>query len=139
MRLVKPGGWPLTMFLTPAGEPFWGGTYFPKEPRYGRPAFTSVLRTVADAYRNEPDKIAYQLAPDRREFAREFGPDAEGARHDQPRLPRQAGDADPGRIDRYCKGGLQGAPKFPNTPIFEFLWRRPGEACREPSFGPRRG
>jgi uncharacterized protein YyaL (SSP411 family) len=37
--LGERGGWPLTMFLTPRGEPFWGGTYFPPEPRYGRPSF----------------------------------------------------------------------------------------------------
>src|SRR5471030_3252743 len=52
------GGWPLTMFLAPTGEPFWGGTYFPNEARYGRPAFTSVLRSVARAFREEPERIA---------------------------------------------------------------------------------
>ena len=40
--LGERGGWPLTMFLTPAGEPFWGGTYFPKEARFGRPAFVDL-------------------------------------------------------------------------------------------------
>src|SRR5919206_375531 len=54
--LGEPGGWPLTMFLTPAGEPFWGGTYFPKEPRFGRPSFVEVLREVARVYRAEPDR-----------------------------------------------------------------------------------
>src|SRR5437868_1498533 len=52
------GGWPLTMFLTPTGEPFWGGTYFPKVAQYGRPSFVSVLKTVADAFRAEPARIA---------------------------------------------------------------------------------
>jgi uncharacterized protein len=42
--LGEQGGWPLTMFLAPDGAPFWGGTYFPKESRYGRPSFTHVLR-----------------------------------------------------------------------------------------------
>ena len=51
------GGWPLTMFLTPAGEPFWGGTYFPKVSRYGRPAFVDVLREVARVFREEPQSI----------------------------------------------------------------------------------
>jgi uncharacterized protein YyaL (SSP411 family) len=55
--LGEQGGWPLTMFLTPAGEPVWGGTYFPKEPRFGRPAFVDVLREVARLFREEPDKI----------------------------------------------------------------------------------
>src|SRR5690606_33357582 len=50
--LGQQGGWPLTMFLTPAGEPFWGGTYFPKEPRWGRPGFVDVLMAVHDIYRS---------------------------------------------------------------------------------------
>ncbi len=45
--LGEQGGWPLTMFLTPDGEPFWGGTYFPSTPRYGRPGFTQVLMSLS--------------------------------------------------------------------------------------------
>ncbi len=52
--LGEQGGWPLTMFLTPDGEPFWGGTYFPKEPRFGRPGFVNVLREVSRAFHGEP-------------------------------------------------------------------------------------
>jgi hypothetical protein len=52
------GGWPLTMFLTPAGEPFWGGTYFPSEPRYGRPGFPDILRRVSEVYQSQPDAVA---------------------------------------------------------------------------------
>src|SRR5476649_2232295 len=48
--LGEQGGWPLTMFLTSDGEPFWGGTYFPKDARYGRTAFVDVLREVARIY-----------------------------------------------------------------------------------------
>src|SRR6187551_3927691 len=55
--LGEQGGWPLTMFLTPAGEPVWGGTYFPKEARFGRPAFVDVLREVSRLFREEPGKI----------------------------------------------------------------------------------
>src|SRR5215471_11652631 len=55
--LGEQGGWPLTMFLTPAGEPVWGGTYFPKTARYGRPAFVDVLREVARLFREEPGQI----------------------------------------------------------------------------------
>src|SRR5947209_5562270 len=51
------GGWPLTMFLTADGEPVWGGTYFPKDSRYGRPAFVDVLREVARLFRDEPDRV----------------------------------------------------------------------------------
>src|SRR6476646_1247046 len=56
--LGEQGGWPLTMFLTPRAEPVWGGTYFPKESRFGRVAFTDVLREVARIFREEPEKIA---------------------------------------------------------------------------------
>ena len=56
--LGEQGGWPLTMFLTPKGEPFWGGTYFPPEPRYGRPGFPQVLQALSEAYHGDPEKIA---------------------------------------------------------------------------------
>ncbi len=56
-ELGEQGGWPLTMFLTSDAEPFWGGTYFPKDARYGRPAFVRVLNEVARIYRDEQDKV----------------------------------------------------------------------------------
>src|ERR1700730_14989152 len=56
-HLGEHGGWALTMFLTPAGEPIWGGTYFPKGSRYGKPAFVDVLREIARLFREEPQKI----------------------------------------------------------------------------------
>src|ERR1700692_13872 len=55
--LGERGGWPMTMFLTPNGEPIWGGTYFPKTSRYGKPAFVDVLQEIARLFRDEPDKI----------------------------------------------------------------------------------
>ena len=60
VALTGQGGWPLTVFLTPDGEPFYGGTYFPPEPRHGLPAFRQVLRAVADAYRERPEDVAAQ-------------------------------------------------------------------------------
>src|SRR5437660_5688914 len=56
------GGWPLTMFLTPAGEPFWGGTYFPPEPRWGRPSFPQVLAAIVEAYSNKREDVATNVA-----------------------------------------------------------------------------
>src|SRR5262245_11254706 len=56
-HLGEHGGWPLTMFLTPDGEPFWGGTYFPKTSRYGKPAFVDLLREVERVFRQEPQSI----------------------------------------------------------------------------------
>ena len=60
--LGQQGGWPLTMFLTPEARPFWGGTYFPPEPRWGRPSFRQVLESIAGIYRDEPDKVAQNVA-----------------------------------------------------------------------------
>jgi uncharacterized protein YyaL (SSP411 family) len=51
------GGWPMTVFLTAEGVPFYGGTYFPPAPRHGLPSFTQVLQAAADAYRNRGDKV----------------------------------------------------------------------------------
>src|SRR3954451_6187240 len=60
VALTGQGGWPLTAFLPPDGEPFFGGTYFPPEPRHGLPSFRQVLRAVADAYRERPEDVAAQ-------------------------------------------------------------------------------
>ncbi len=60
--LGEQGGWPLTMFLTSKAEPVWGGTYFPKESRFGRPAFVDVLREVARLFREEPSRIEQNRA-----------------------------------------------------------------------------
>src|SRR5215468_4207834 len=55
--LTGHGGWPMTVFLTPEGKPFYGGTYFPKDDRHGMPAFRRVLAGVAQAYREKPDDV----------------------------------------------------------------------------------
>src|SRR5215469_4910453 len=61
--LGEQGGWPLTMFLSPDGEPFWGGTYFPPEPRWGRPGFAQVLQGIAQTFRAEHDKVEKNVLP----------------------------------------------------------------------------
>ena len=110
-HLGEQGGWPLTMFLTPKGEPVWGGTYFPKTSRYGRPAFVDVLREVSRLFREEPDKIGQNrdaLMERLASQARPAGKVTIGTR-ELDRLARQIGGAfDP------THGGLRGAPKFPN-------------------------
>src|SRR5215212_204892 len=58
VTLTGHGGWPMTVFLTPDGEPFYGGTYFPPEPRHGLPSFQQVLAAVADAYAERRDEVA---------------------------------------------------------------------------------
>ncbi|MGE0752908.1 MAG: thioredoxin domain-containing protein [Variibacter sp.] len=119
-HLGEQGGWPLTMFLTPKGEPFWGGTYFPNTSRYGRPAFTDVLREVARLFREEPSKIEQNrgaLMERLAERARPAGRVVIGFA-ELDRLAEQLG----GAIDPV-HGGLRGAPKFPQASLFELLWR----------------
>jgi uncharacterized protein YyaL (SSP411 family) len=119
-ELGEQGGWPLTMFLTSEAEPFWGGTYFPKNARYGRPSFVRVLNEVARVYREEPDKVRQnavvlkkRLKPTRPQAAPEPPTDAMLA--DLARRLLQAVDP--------VNGGIRGAPKFPQPQLFGFLWR----------------
>jgi uncharacterized protein YyaL (SSP411 family) len=111
------------MFLTPDGDPFWGGTYFPKSDQYGRPAFVSVLKQVAEAFHAKPDAIAHNIVAVRERLAQSAKEEtAAGSFELSPArmvdlASRVAKAFDP--ID----GGLSGAPKFPNTQVLEFLWR----------------
>ena len=119
-HLGEQGGWPLTMFLTPAGEPIWGGTYFPNTARYGKPAFVDVLREIARLFREEPEKIERNRAALMTRLAaaaRPAGSAIVGA-SDLDNAARQlAGLIDP------LNGGTRGAPKFPQAALFELLWR----------------
>src|SRR5258708_29881938 len=56
--MTRHGGWPMTMFLTPEGVPFYGGTYFPPDDRYNMPGFPRILASVAEAFRSQPDQVA---------------------------------------------------------------------------------
>src|SRR5262249_5667264 len=119
-HLGEHGGWPLTMFLTPEGEPFWGGTYFPKTSRYGKPAFVSLLREVARVFREQPASIEQNrgaLMARLAEQARPVGHVTIG----KPELDRAANQI-AGLIDPV-HGGMRGAPKFPQPMMLEFLWR----------------
>ena len=118
--LGEQGGWPLTMFLTPAGEPVWGGTYFPKESRYGRPAFTAVCRELARVFREEPERIVKNRDALMQRLSA-------GARAERPVTIGLAGLDDAatqlGRMIDQANGGLRGAPKFPQSTMLENLWR----------------
>jgi len=127
-HLGEHGGWPLTMFLTPAGEPIWGGTYFPKTSRYGKPAFVDVLREFARLFREEPAKIERNRTALMERLAAAARPadSATIGRAELDNAARQLG----GLIDPV-NGGTRGAPKFPQAALFEVLWRaglRTGEA-----------
>jgi uncharacterized protein len=117
------GGWPLTMFLTPEGEAFWGGTYFPKTDQYGRPAFVSVLRRVAEAFHAEPHTIAQNTKAVREKLAQTTQADARESEAALRLGHLNNLAAQIVRVVDPVDGGLRGAPKFPNTPVFEFLWR----------------
>ena len=118
--LGEQGGWPLTMFLTSEAEPFWGGTYFPKEERFGRPPFVRVLNEIARIYRDEKDKVRQNAEALKDRLA----PRRDGAGAEPPSEARLADLAlrlmqavDP------VHGGIRGAPKFPQPQFFGFLWR----------------
>src|SRR5690606_33806296 len=119
-HLGQQGGWPLTMFLTPDGEPFWGGTYFPKTAAHGRAAFTTILREVARLYHEERDKIDQN----RTALTAALNAPPQGDSGFTPTMAvlddfalRLLGAIDP------VNGGLSGAPKFPQTIVFSLLWR----------------
>jgi uncharacterized protein YyaL (SSP411 family) len=118
--LGEQGGWPLTMFLTPEGEPFWGGTYFPKQPAYGRPGFVSVLTEIARLWREERGKVLANR-DGMREGLKKLGEGAAPTPLD-PRLDTLAGERLLGAMDQL-HGGLGTAPKFPHVPVLEILWR----------------
>ncbi len=118
--LGEQGGWPLTMFIAPDGAPFWGGTYFPPEPRWGRPSFQQVLQGVSEAYRTDHAMVAKNTAALRQVLARM----SSATVGDLPApVHLDAVAAAFLRMNDAVNGGLQGAPKFPNPPIFRFLWQ----------------
>ncbi len=122
--LGEQGGWPLTMFLTPDREPFWGGTYFPPEDRWGRPGFPNVLGRISDIYRQEGDKVRANADTLKNALA--------GLGVNRPGGPvgrdtfLQIADFLLSRIDN-AHGGLSGAPKFPQCALFDLIWRASAE------------
>jgi uncharacterized protein YyaL (SSP411 family) len=126
-QMTGRGGWPMTVFLTPDGAPFYGGTYYPPEPRYGMPSFRQVLAGVADAWnerRGDVDRSAAELT--------------EAVRQGTDMRP-PPGALDPAVLDQafaglvsrfdFGWGGLAGAPKFPQPMTIDFVlrtWKRTG-------------
>lgn len=113
------GGWPLTMFLTPDREPFWGGTYFPPLPRHGLPGFREVLRGVHESWREQQDKILHNV---------QALTGALKKMQEQPQgqivsreLLDKIGLYFLSRVDSV-NGGIGDAPKFPSLSIIALLW-----------------
>jgi uncharacterized protein YyaL (SSP411 family) len=123
------GGWPMTVFLTPEGEPFYAGTYFPPEDRHGMPSFTRVLLGVSDAWTNRPDSVERTTASMRELYAASTERTRASGSLDEGLLSRAMSSM----VQRYEPrfGGFDGAPKFPPTMTLDFAlrqWARTGEA-----------
>jgi uncharacterized protein len=116
------GGWPMTVFLTPDGRPFYGGTYYPKEPRHGMPSFRQVMAGVHDAYVNRREEVNRSADNLRDALKRDVlgigGQEAELTRD----LLDTAMSSVLGIADRTY-GGFGAAPKFPQPMTLEFLLR----------------
>jgi uncharacterized protein YyaL (SSP411 family) len=118
--LGEHGGWPLTMFLTPAREPFWGGTYFPPEPRWGRPSFRQVLAGIAKAYASDPASVSKNVTALKEALQRLSQPTAgDGISLD---LTDRVAERLTQEID-WTHGGIGDAPKFPQASTLGILWR----------------
>ncbi len=115
--LGQQGGWPLTMFLTPQGEPFWGGTYFPSTPKFGQPAFPDILQEISRLYTQEPEKIHANRTALTAHLQKPVNA-AGSPPHD---LTCQVASRLETIMDKE-RGGVRGAPKFPQTGILETLW-----------------
>ncbi|MGH2398641.1 MAG: thioredoxin domain-containing protein [bacterium] len=126
--ITGQGGWPLTVFLTPEGKVFYGGTYFPKDEAYGRPGFKRVLLSVANYYRDNREEAVTAAEQLQRQITAAITP------------APAVGTLDPSLLDMVLasirrafdpvEGGFGGAPKFPHTSTIELLLRR---AARTPA------
>ncbi len=119
--LTGQGGWPLTMFLTPDQEPFYGGTYFPPDDRHGRPGFPRVLRSVADTYHNRRTDVTKSVEQIH-EGLNKLTTFEEGAGDLGPDIMENAARALANQVD-MVHGGFGSQPKFPNPTNLEFLLR----------------
>ena len=121
--MTGSGGWPISLFLTPDGLPFYGGTYFPPTPRYGMPSFSQVLVAVATAWQNRRQEL---IANGRRLLAEL---EAQSALHERAPTEALRRETLTGAVEHLWQrfdrqhGGWNGAPKFPQPMVLEFLLR----------------
>jgi uncharacterized protein YyaL (SSP411 family) len=120
VSLTGHGGWPMTVFLTPEGEPFFGGTYYPPEPRHGLPSFRQVLQAVADAWKERRTDIQRDAGTITERLRQTVEPSRE------PLTSSLLTDAVVGLRQQFDPvwGGFGNAPKFPSASVLEFLLRR---------------
>ena len=119
--MTHHGGWPMTVFLTPEGVPFYGGTYYPPQDRYNMPGFPRVLISIAEAYRDRQDDIhetGTSLVNELQRLSKTSG-------SDRPIEVESLDAAYAGIVRSYdsVNGGFGGAPKFPPAMTLEFLLR----------------
>jgi hypothetical protein len=122
VALSGQGGWPMTVFLTPEGEPFFGGTYYPPEARHGLPSFRDVLVAVSDAYTERRDDVARQAQA----LVEAVRVQSEQRPSNEPLTSELLSDAVRGLRAQFDPewGGFGRAPKFPQASALEFLLRR---------------
>jgi hypothetical protein len=129
MLTQRTGGWPLTLFLAPDGTPFFGGTYFPREPRYNLPGFADLCERVAEAFENRRSDIDTQNAELRRALANTVP--ASGTASEFDPQPLAAAEQSLARAFDPVHGGFGGAPKFPHPTDLAFLLRRSDATSRQ--------
>ena len=120
--MTGQGGWPLTVFLDPDGVPFYGGTYFPPEPRQGMPSFRQVLEATAGAYENQREELR-EASTRIRESLSAVGRVEQSQEPLDQSILAGALSALQSAFDR-SNGGFGGAPKFPPASSLEFLLDR---------------
>ena len=116
------GGWPMSVWLTPEGRPFYGGTYFPPDNRYGRAGFPNILGQIARLWREDRERVEAEAARVMRALA-EAGQGAAGAKFSRDETPLLHGFESFSRSFDEELGGFGGAPKFPRPSVFNFLLR----------------
>ena len=120
VALTRQGGWPMSVWLTPEGVPFYGGTYFPPTDRMGMPGFTRVLESLADIYHRQQEKVTAQGEALVARMGQSFT--VQGEQPLDPATLESAAQTITRNID-HTRGGMQGAPKFPQPMMYDFLLR----------------
>ena len=121
--LTGRGGWPMSVFLTPDGQPFYGGTYFPPTPRYGMPSFTQVLLSVAEAWRNRRQELVEGGQQVANLIERQMAVSGERETSNVERETLAAAFENLDQNFDEVHGGWGTAPKFPQPMVLEFLLR----------------
>jgi uncharacterized protein YyaL (SSP411 family) len=121
VAMTGQGGWPMTVFMTPDGRPFYGGTYFPPSPRFGMPSFIQLMDGIVTAWQTRRSEIEKSATDISGHLSRTFALDAQGVLLDESLYGKALAEIQ-GKFDRE-RGGFGPAPKFPPSMTIEFLLR----------------